>query len=59
MVSWTIALEIVLGLWSLTFGAFAAADGACVTVVIGLPACASTLARKMSGDVSEPVAWAI
>ena len=59
VVSWTIALEIVLGLWSLTFGAAAAADGACVTVVIGLPDCASTLACKMRGDASEPVAWAI
>ena len=58
-VSWTIALEIVLGLWSLTFGAAAAADGACVTAVIGLPDCASTLACKMRGDASEPVAWAI
>jgi predicted ATPase len=37
----------------------AARDEACVTVVIGLPDCASTLACKMRGDASEPVAWAI
>jgi hypothetical protein len=43
----------------LTFGAATAADGACVTVVIGLPDCTSTLAGKMRGDASEPVAWAI
>ena len=43
VVSWTIALEIVLRLWSLTFGAAAAADGACVTVAIGLPDCAEAM----------------
>ena len=61
-VSWTRALEIVLGpkLWSLTFGAAAAAaNGDCVPVVTRLPVCASTRACKMRGDASEPVAWAI
>ena len=42
----------------MTFGAAAAADGACVTVATGLPDCTPTLACKMRGGASEPVAWA-